>query len=63
MSESMAILQDGKGTAWRVTLADKAIEYKDDGYIYRQTGIGIKSPALAHRRDNERRTAWNLFLP
>lgn len=40
---SQAILKNGRGTAWRIALADEAIEYQDDGYIYQQEGKGLET--------------------
>ena len=43
MSVSQAILIRGKGTVWRVRLADEAIEYVNDGNIYQQEGVGMET--------------------
>ncbi len=40
---SQAILKNGKGAAWRISLADEAIEYKNDGDIYQQEGVGLET--------------------
>ncbi len=40
---SQAILKNGRGTAWRIRLADEAIEYREDGDIYQQSGNGMET--------------------
>lgn len=37
---TMAFLSMGRAAKWRVTIADAALEYVDDGEIYQQAGVG-----------------------
>jgi len=43
MSISQGILKRGKGTSWRIKLANSALEYVSDGDIYQQDGIGMET--------------------
>ena len=40
---SLGILKSGRGSEWRIRIADEAIEYVNDGDIYQQEGVGMET--------------------